>query len=186
MSRMARSGWPFRRSRKAIGKRIANSSMASASRCRSRWGAAIKIAPNAAMMASSDPLDTHLASSSLIISDRKERVRDASSLNWVKKRDGEQRNLPGTRNVLSRYAGEGRGPCPSPRCRRDYGVAAGIPPASFAAFTRRDCEEASVERDGCCHCAGACCGGLGANRFTDDAVSSLHRASCISADETEY
>ncbi len=103
-----------------------------------------------------------------------------------KKRDGEQRNLPGTRNVLSRYAGGGRGPCPSPRCRRDYGVAACIPPASFAAFTRRDCEEASVERDGCCHCAGACCGGLGANRFTDDAVISLHRASCISADETEY
>src|SRR5207302_8157977 len=47
-------------------------------------------------------------------------------LNLGKKRDGEQRNLPGTRNVLSRYAGGGRGPWPSPRCRRDYGVAAGI------------------------------------------------------------
>ena len=48
-----------------------------------------------------------------------------------KKRDGEQRNLPGTRNVLSRYAGGGRGPWPSPRCRRDYGVATGIPPSQL-------------------------------------------------------
>ena len=95
MSRMARSEWPFRRSRKAIEKRIANSSMASASRCRSRWGAAIRIAPNAAMMASSDPLGTNLASSSLIISDRKERGwRDASNLNWAKNETANSATYP--------------------------------------------------------------------------------------------
>jgi hypothetical protein len=44
-------------SRNAVGNRIAYSSIACANRCRSRWGAAIKTAPRAAIMASSAPFD---------------------------------------------------------------------------------------------------------------------------------